>query len=202
MEGDELALSPTGFDSYHALIAERDSSELHESAMRYPYMRGKPSGRSPSELLAIDKVPLEIVPDPIAREHHRYLSDRTATFHIRYRGQPLPHAPLSLETSNGTFVQLQADAEGRIAVRLPEDFATVGVGRRNNKPADFIVRARHTDNGKQYRASLSAPYHVNPHHWESNRAGLAAAASGFVVGLGILGIAGRRGAARVNGGKA
>lgn len=191
-DNGELVLKPTGVDSYHAVVAERLSGDTHESAVRYVTLRGKPSGHSPAELLAIEKLPLEIVPDPIAREHHRYLSDRPAKFRIRFEGRPLPGASVSLETSNGSHLEATADRQGRLEFRLPEDFTDIEVGRRNNPPADFIVRTRHEENGRQYRASLSAPYHVNPHHWQSNGAGLAAAASGFVVGVGILGVAGRR----------
>lgn len=198
-ENGALQLKPTGVDSYHALVAERASDDSHESAMRYVVLRGKPSGHSPAELLALEKVPLEIVPDPLSREHHRYLSERAAKFLLRFQGEPLAGAVVIVETSNGAHYELTTDTEGRFEVRLPGDFGPVNVGRRNNPPAEFIVRTHHQYHGKQYRASLSAPYHVNPRHWESNHAGLAAALSGFVVGLGILGIAGRRSATQSTG---
>ncbi len=197
--GDTLTLPWTGWGNYHAVVAQRDSAALHESAIRYAYLHGEPSGRSPSELLAVSKLPLEIVPSPLAREHHRYLADREAHFLIRYGGQPLA-ATVSLETSNGSVLEAQSDADGRVAIRLPDDFHRVQVGRRNNRPADFIVRVAYTANDRQYRASLSAAYHVNPHHWESNRAGLVAAVSGFAVGLGILGVTARQ-RMRGNGGR-
>lgn len=198
--GDTLTLPWTGRGNYHAVVAQRDAGALHESAVRYVYLRGEPTERSPSDLLAVDKAPLEIVPRPLAREHHRYLSGRLARFRIRYHGRPLATAAVSLETSNGSFVEGRTDAEGRITFRLPDDFAQVRVGRMNNPPADFIVRVQHAASEQRYRASLSAAYSVNPRHWESNRAGLAAAASGFIVGLGILRVASRR-SARGNGGR-
>lgn len=194
-DNGELVVRPTGVDSYHAIVAVRAQGDLHESALRYVTLNGKPSGHSPAELVAIEKLPLEIVPAPLTREHQRYLSDRIANYQILYRGQPLANAPVTLETSNGTQADLTTDAEGRIALRLPEDFARIKIGRRNNPPADFVLRARHAENGKEYRTSLSAPYYVNPQHWQSNSAGLAAALSGFAVGLGILGATRRRNAA-------
>ncbi|KAA3626052.1 MAG: hypothetical protein DWQ09_17605 [Proteobacteria bacterium] len=191
-DNDALVVRPTGVDNYHAVVAERTQGNLHESAIRYLYLNGKPAGRSPAELVAIDKLPLEIVPAPLVREHQRYLSDRIANYQLHYRGQPLANTPVRLETSNGTQADLTTDGEGRIELRLPEDFTHIEIGRRNNPPADFVLRARHTENGKEYRTSLSAPYYVNPQHWQSNSAGLAAALSGFAVGLGILGLTRRR----------
>ncbi|GAB4354364.1 MAG: hypothetical protein Kow006_20080 [Gammaproteobacteria bacterium] len=186
-----LQLKPTGVDSYHALVAERTSDNGHESAMRYVVLRGKPSGHSPAELLALEKVPLEIVPDPLPREHHRYLSERPAKFLLRFQGKPLADAAVIVQTSNGAHYELTTDTDGRFEIQLPGDFGPVKAGRRRNPPADFVVRTQHRASGKYYRASLSAPYYVNPRHWQSNRTGLAAALSGFAVGLGILGIASR-----------
>ena len=200
-DNDELVVRPTGVDNYHAIVAQRTQDGLHESAIRYVYLNGKPAGRSPAELLDIDKLPLEIVPAPLTREHQRYLSAGIANYQIRYHGQPLPGASVALETSNGTQAEFMTDARGRIALRLPEDFARIEAGRRGNPPADFILRTSHANNGTEYRTTLSAHYYVNPHHWQSNSGGVIAAISGFAVGLGILGITGRRSAVKTVGGR-
>ena len=85
----KVGLKGTGVDNYHAIVAERTEGKLTEVAIRYEYARGKPSGHSSTELTAADKSTLEIVPEPIPREHYRYHSDQTWDFIVRFQGLPL-----------------------------------------------------------------------------------------------------------------
>jgi len=189
-------LKPSGMDNYHLLYAVREGTGVHETALRYHYLNGKPSGQSPAELIFAVKAPLEIVPAPLTREHARYLSETTAAFIIRYQGKPLANQTVMLETSNGTHLDNTSDARGRISFTLPDDFHHVAVGRDNNPPADFFLVTRHGDNGIEYRTSLSAAYHINPRHWQSSSGALWSGLAGFVCGLGVLGVVARRNAVK------
>jgi len=44
-----------GKDNYHALVATRNNNGVEETAIRYIYGRGKPTGHSPEELTHLEK---------------------------------------------------------------------------------------------------------------------------------------------------
>jgi len=182
----KAAIPRTGVDNYHALVANRQEGKLHESAVRYLYRRGKPSGHSPSELTGLEKLPLEIVPDPLPREHRRYTGDREERFLIRYRGEPLSGVWVGLETTHGSQLEAVTNTEGRARFVIPDDFPRVVPGRRNNPPAEMVVRAGYTDDGTLYRTNLSAPYYTNPSNWNSFGAGLFMLGAGFLAGVMIM----------------
>ena len=61
LESNQLSLKSTGMDSYHALVAKRRTDDITEVAIRYPYMRGKPTGISPRVLVGAVKASFEII---------------------------------------------------------------------------------------------------------------------------------------------
>lgn len=194
-QGGRVAVRPTGINSYHALVATREQEGLTEVALHYLYFNGRPADKTPSALVQKEKAVLEIVPDPLPREHWRYLSGAPVRFLLRYRGEPLPHHPVSLYTSNGTLLEGRTGADGRWSASLPDDFTGVRPGRRNNRPGDFVVRTALETAGRAYRTTLNASYSVNPSHWQSMGLGGAVLAGGFLTGLVVLRRAGRGGAA-------
>jgi hypothetical protein len=182
-----IALPATGMGNYHALVVEQDWGYSKDILIRYEYMRGKESDYSPSKLANAEKAPLEIVPDPIPREHYRYLSGSQWDFLVRYKGDVIAGLPVVLETEFGSRLEAITDVEGRVSFQLPDDFPEVKPGRRNNSPAELWLTTHYDDGEITYQARLSAPYHVNPSHWQST--GLAAAV--FVFGLLAGGFIGR-----------
>lgn len=124
----KLKVPSTGMGSYHALVASRQEDTLHESALRYEYLRGKPTGRSPAELMANNKLPLEIVPDPMAREHWRFYSQNEHEFIVRFNGQPVQGAWVGLKTSNRSELESTTDANGRVSFILPDDLKMFAPG--------------------------------------------------------------------------
>ncbi|MCW8826138.1 MAG: DUF4198 domain-containing protein, partial [Gammaproteobacteria bacterium] len=186
----KLEVPSTGVDNYHALVATRQEDMLHESALRYEYLRGKPSGHSPSELLESSKLPLEIVPDPMAREHGRFHSQNEQSFIVRFNDKPVSGAWVGLTTSNRSELEATTDAEGRVTFSMPDDFKNVRTGRRNNRPGEFMIRtgyvANDVDGERLYRTNFTAPYYVNPSHWQSDTVGLFMLVSGFAVGLVLM----------------
>lgn len=180
MNDGKVTLPATGVDNYHAIVARKVQDTLTEVAIRYEYARGKPSGHSTTELTAADKATLEIVPDPVPREHNRYYSDQTWDFIVRYRGQPLAEQAVSLITSHGSRQEAVSAADGRVALQIPDDFPDLKEGERDRRQAEFVVSTKVTEEKHTYFTSLNAAYRVNPGHWQSLEMGL------LVVGLGML----------------
>lgn len=183
---NKFILPKTGMDNYHSLIAEQTINNTRESAIRYIYMRGKPSGHSPSELLRYPKLKLEIIPDPMVREHWRFYTQDKHAFIIHYDHKPLKDNWVVLQTSNGTTLDAKTDNNGRVTFILPDDFKNIKPGRRANPGADFLIRTVHIDGNQTYKTNFTAPYYVNPSHWQSNIGGLIALSIGFISGLIIM----------------
>ncbi|MDX8401857.1 MAG: hypothetical protein R8K47_04430 [Mariprofundaceae bacterium] len=187
-----FVVRPTGIEFYHALVAEREHNGVHENAIRYFAMFGRPSGKSPSDLLAMPKAALEIVPDPLPREHWRYMAHHPARFRIRFQGRPLANAIVSLRTNHGTRLDAETDAGGIVEFLLPDDFPATKPGWRNNAPGEFVVQAAFESGGKRYASTLSAAYTVDPAHWQSRSGGAAIAFAGGLAGL-LIGLRRRSG---------
>jgi len=177
-----VSVKPMGMDNYHALVAIRNIDNRHESAIRYVYMFGKPSKESPSRLMGYEKSALEIEPAPYAREHWRYYSSTDAQFIIRFRGEVIAGAEVTMKTSNGTRSIYTSDAEGLLRITLPEDFSDVKAGRRANHAAEFMLTTERRDGADNYITTLSSGYHVNPNHWQSTELGIAVVAGGMLLG--------------------
>lgn len=185
IEDRPLVLRGTGMDNYHALVASRSTGPLHETAIRYVYLHGKPSGHSPSALTAAHKARLEIRPDPLPREHWRYQANHPAAWQLLFDGRPLAEAEVMLATSQGSRLALNTDARGRLRTALPDDFAETKPGRRGNRPAEFVLEARHQAGEETFITRLSAAYSVDDGHWKPTSAGAAVLGGGLLLGLGI-----------------
>ncbi len=183
LDGDQVKVKSTGMDNYHALVAKRRTTDMTEVAIRYPYMRGKPSGFSPSTLTGGVKASYEIMPSPLPREHRRYHAARDAVFVVRHEGQPVPKIAVTLTTANGTTLNEISDRNGAVRFTFPDDFAETKPGRRNNKPAEFVVFSEYSDKDHHYKTSFSDKYHVDPRHWKSTQLGVVVLAFGFISGL-------------------
>ena len=185
-KSNQYILPKTGMDNYHALVAERSTDTSHESSLRYAYLRGKPSGFSPDNLIKQHKLPLEIVPEPMIREHWRFYTNNSHLFKILFNEKPLVDTWVIFQTSNGTTLDSKTDADGKVIFTLPDDFKEIKPGRRANKPAEFLLRTVHIDNNITYKTNFSAPYSVNPSHWQSNAGGILALSIGFISGIMIM----------------
>jgi hypothetical protein len=185
-ESGKLSVPSTGMVSYHALVASRQEGGLHESSLHYIYLNGKPTGHSPAELMENNKLPLEIVPDPMAREHGRFHSQNEQEFIVRFKGKPVSDAWVGFISSNGSELEATSDTEGLVSFVLPDDFKDVRTGRNNNKPAEFMLRTGYVDGDMLYRTNFSAPYSVNPSHWQSSTVGLFMLLFGFVSGIVVM----------------
>ncbi|TNF34649.1 MAG: hypothetical protein EP315_06920 [Gammaproteobacteria bacterium] len=186
-DNNEIRYKPTGMDNYHALVATRHHNDVIETAIRYVYSFGKPSGYSPKQLTEFSKSSLEIVPDPIPREHWHYKGGSEAAFIIRYNNKPLAATEVSLSTSNASIVKAVTDAKGRAVFALPDDFTPSKPGR-GNEFAELLVHVKHQHQNQQYATWLSADYEANPAQWRSTGTGTMVATGGFVFGALITGL--------------
>ena len=189
-EDGRITLPSTGMDNYHALVAEDDRGQLRQALIRYEYLRGKPSGHSPTALTAARKTDFEIVPDPIPREHNRYHSGEEWAFLLRFRDKPVAGLPVILETANGGSVKGVSDSHGRVELLIPDDFPNVREGERDRRSAELTLSAEYTEAGVAYQTLLTAEYRVNPSHWQSFELGVTVAGLGFLAG-GVLGRVGK-----------
>ncbi len=185
-KSNQYILPKTGMDNYHALVAERSTDTSHESSLRYAYLRGKPSGFSPGDLITQHKLPLEIVPEPMIREHWRFYTNNSHLFKILFNEKPLADTWVTFQTSNGSTLDSKTDMDGKVIFTLPDDFKEIKPGRRANKPAEFVLRTVHIDKTITYKTNFSAPYSVNPSHWQSNAGGILALSIGFISGIVIM----------------
>jgi len=185
VKGGGLAFPRTGMGDYHAMVAEWDGESAREARIRYHYMRGRPSGHSPRELLAKTKTALEIVPDPLPREHFRYQTTDRWGFLVRFGGAPLVGTLVRFETAHGSRLEARSDARGRVEFALPDDFPVVKPGRRATPPAGFTLEVEHAGEEDRFRTRLLADYHPGPHHWQSTGWGLGVVMLGLVAGLAV-----------------
>lgn len=184
----QIQFKSMGKDNYHALVASRNNHGVEETAIRYVYGRGKPTGHSPKELTELAKSTLEIVPDPIPREHWHYKAGHEAAFIVRYQQQPLAAVEISLSTSLGSIVSANTDSQGHVVFTLPDDYKVEKPGRRENKPAELLVHVKHQDQDQRYATWLSADYEANPQQWKSTQMGVFVAAGGFIFGTILTGL--------------
>lgn len=178
----QIKFTPTGMDNYHALLAQRVHAGVQEAAIRYVYSFGKPSGQSPAQLTQLAKTDLEIIPDPLPREHWHYKAGHEAAFLVRFKGHPLASMSVSLFTNHASLLEATTDTQGRVLFNLPDDFPNTQVGNDARPAAEMMLTVRHSDNDQHYASWLSAEYRANPEHWRNTQLGVLIATGGFLFG--------------------
>lgn len=178
-----VTIPSTGVDNYHAIVAEKDWGYLKEAIIRYEYLRGKPSGESPTRLTTAEKTDFEVVPEPIPREHYHYHSDQTWEFLLRFKQTPVPGVAVIMETANGSRVRAVSNSDGVVRLHIPDDFDGIVDGERDRRTAEFTVSAEYHADGTDYQTLLSAEYRVNPQHWNALGLGISATLIGLLAGI-------------------
>lgn len=169
---------------YYTLVAEGKEANSTYSAVRYLSLQGRPSKVSPTQLTVLPKGSLEIIPDPLHREHDRYTASKSYQFILHFQGKALANTVVSLETHNTPAQTYITDESGTFTISLPNDFNDVKVGRNANKPSEFLLATEHKDGEYLYKSTLSMPYSLNPNdYWQSQTYGAGAIFIGFLGGL-------------------
>lgn len=119
VEDGGFKVGTAGVGNYHWLQASEDSAAGRFTASTAHYFANP--GPAPTAMLLVSKADLEIVPQPLPREHWRYRAGETWRFLVRFKGRPLADTGLRLETSGGTQQVLKTDANGLVKVTFPDD---------------------------------------------------------------------------------
>jgi len=169
---------------YYAMVAEGHYRNQTFSAIRYLSLHGRPCKVSPTRLTALLKTDLEIIPDPLHREHDLYTASKAYRFLLHFQGNPLINTAVTLETHDTPAHTYTTDQTGAFSITLPNDFKNVKVGRSENKPSEFLLTTQYHDGEHLYKSTLSMPYSLNPNdYWQSQSYGAGAIFIGFLGGL-------------------
>jgi hypothetical protein len=160
-EGARIAPGTAKIGNYHWVVAREESAEAVKVASTAWYF-GNP-GDSPKELLKVVKHELEIVPEPLPREHGRYRESEKWRFLVRLNGAPLAGQPLLLETEFGSRAAFLTDAAGIATVLFPRDFRPVAKGEGDHgghgrQLAKFVLSTEKEADGRRYLTAFNLTY--------------------------------------------
>lgn len=160
-EGAKIAPASPKIGNYHWVVAREESMEEVRIASTAWYF-GNP-GDSPKKLLQAPKHELEIVPEPLPREHGSYRESEKWRFLVRFNGRPLPDQPVMLETAFGSRSTVLSDATGIATVLFPRDFkpaekgADSGGGHGPRRVPFVLTTAKEAD-GRTYLTAFNLTY--------------------------------------------
>lgn len=160
-EGAKIAPVTPKTGNYHWVIAREENPEEVRVATTAWYF-GNP-GDSPKNLLKVVKHELEIVPEPLPREHGSYRESEKWRFLVRFRGQPLPDQPVTLETEFGSRSTVMTDVAGIATVLFPRDFKPAvrkDGGQEGHGPrrAPFVLSTAKDADGRKYLTAFNLTY--------------------------------------------
>lgn len=178
--------------NYHWLQATEASQVGVVTASTAHYFANP--GPAPTAMLHLAKADLEIVPQPLPREHWRYRVGETWAFLVRFRGEPVKGMGVRLESSGGGQAVFRTDDRGIVRVTFPADVADVadvapggahdhGRGGRN----DFVLAVGLTDaDGRYYLTGFNSIYGAAADAKRSLAAGLGFLALGGLVAVPLV----------------
>ncbi|MDD3529615.1 MAG: hypothetical protein PHS77_07030 [Gallionellaceae bacterium] len=175
--------------NYHWLQATEASQAGVVTASTAHYFSNP--GPAPTAMLHLAKADLEIVPQPLPREHWRYRAGETWEFLIRFKGEPVRDMGVRLETSAGTQQVFRTDGEGVLRVTFPADVANEapkgghdhGRGGQNR----FVLAVGLTDqDGRYYLTGFNHVYGAAADANRSLAAGLGFLALGGLVAVPLV----------------
>lgn len=179
-----IILPKASIGGYYALVLNHRSDNRVDSAIRYLSQQGRPSKVSPTKLTALSKSDLEIIPNPLHREHDRYTASKSYRFLLYFQGKPLANTIVTMETRDTPIQTYTTDSTGEFSITLPNDFKNVQVGRNENRPSEFLLSAHYRSGLNEYSSTLSMPYSLNPNdYWQSQSYGTGIILIGFLGGL-------------------
>jgi hypothetical protein len=160
MAGAVLDKPSTG--GFHWLSAREVQGDLIKVASTVNFFSNP--GKNPTVMFMQQKNELEVIPQPYPREHSRYRANEDWPFLVRFNSRPLSNQKMTLETSNGSRVELTSDLQGLVKLRLPDDFkaeddkAEKGQHNHGRKSGDFVLATEHVAVGKTYLTAFNSSY--------------------------------------------
>lgn len=187
-EGAKIASSTPQIGNYHWVVAREESTDEVRVASTAWYF-GNP-GASPKEMLKTVKHELEIVPDPLPREHGSYRESEKWRFLVRFNGQPQPNQPVTLETAFGSRSTTLTDANGFATVLFPRDFKppapTEGEAGHGPQRAPFVLATVKEADGRKYLTAFNLTYGQDADRNKSLGWGAAFALIGMLAATPLL----------------
>jgi len=185
-EGAWVAPPVRNQGNYHWLSARAETLDGVRVASTAHYFPNP--GPSPVELLLARKSELEIVPNPLPREHAAYRESEKWTFLVRFQGQALASKALAMETEFGTRTRFTTNSVGMATVLFPRDIreAKEAAGGHRPRPGKFVLAVEHEADGKKYLTAFNHAYRKDPDRDSSLNAGLAFLMLGMLGALPLL----------------
>lgn len=178
-----MVVPKVNMGGYYALTAFAEDANSSDFAVRYLSANGKPVKVSPVKLTNKQKNVLEIIPNPLPREHDRYTASKDYRFTVVYNGKPLENADIELKIGENTQ-KLQTTSGGKLTILLPNSFSNVVPEDRQTK--EFVLSVSKYENGRLFTSSFSAPFYPNANDWwQSQNLGFGGIALGFLGGIAL-----------------
>ncbi|MGD9786747.1 MAG: hypothetical protein AB7U30_02225 [Sulfuricellaceae bacterium] len=172
--------------NYHWLAARAEMPEYVAVATSAFYFANP--GPAPTAMLGAKKSELEVIPQPLPREHAGYRSGEEWPFLVRFQGEPLKGQKLVLETANGSRAEFVTGEDGVAKVRFPADFkAEEGRGNgHGRRQAGFVVAAEYEAGGTGYLTTFNYSYGPGAYDNKSLWAGAGFAVLGMGMAVPLL----------------
>jgi hypothetical protein len=186
-EGAEIKALPKLGNYYWVVAREEKDGRVGVASTAYYFSE---PGPAPTELLKVRKSELEIIPQPLPREHGAYREAEKWRFLVRFNGQPLPHKPVKMETEFGTKTVFTSDAKGMVTVLFPYDFKPAapehGRGHHGPRRAKFVLAAEHDDQGRHYHTAFNYTYSPDDERTRNLWAGVGFGVFGMLLATPLL----------------
>lgn len=172
-------------------VTARQEKDSQVTVASTPYYFGEP-GPAPTKLLLEQKHELEIIPQPLPREHGSWRESEKWQFMLRFNGQPLANKALRMETEFGTKMAFTSNEKGMVTVLFPRDFKpaekTPGQGGHGHGPrrAKFVLAAEHEEGGKHYLSAFNFTYSADADRNRDLLAGLGFGVFGMLLAAPLL----------------
>ncbi len=187
-EGAKFQSAAPRVGNYHWVIARQESDAEVRVASTAWYFSNP--GEAPTALLAQSRHELEIIPDPLPREHGNYRESEKWRFLVRWQGRPLANQPLVMETEFGSRSSVLTNAEGYAMVVFPRDFRPPREGEPGGhggpRRAKFVLATEKEDSGRRYLTAFNYGYSPDPDRDRSLGWGAAFGLVGMIAALPLL----------------
>lgn len=189
-EGTQIEAVTPKTGNYH-WVSAREEAEGKVTVASTAYAFGNP-GAAPTALLLKQKSELEIIPQPLPREHGSYRESDKWKFLLRFNGQPLANKELKLETEFGTKTAFTSDAKGLVTVLFPLDFKPADPANKAHdqhmgpRKGKFVLAAEHDEGGKHYLTAFNYAYSPDATTGKNMMAGAGFGVFGMLLAVPLL----------------
>lgn len=186
-EGASIRSAAPGMGNYHWVVARGESPEDVRVASTAWYFSNP--GNAPTQLLREIRHELEIIPQPLPREHASYRESEKWRFLVRWQGKPLPRQAVHLETEMGTRMSVLTDEQGFATVVFPRDQRPISAqANEHGRPprSKFVLAVEKEEGGRRYLTAFNDQYGPDPDRQRNLAWGAGFAVLGMVAALPLL----------------